>query len=174
MLITMFTDASFSSTLQRGTWAAWAKAEGTTQRFSGVIKRPLKQSGDAEIAAIANGLHCACRALSPPPNSKFIIQTDSAEAICAYRTVSHARPYCQEILAYAQLIASTNQLTLEFRHVKGHKGNATPRHAVNTWCDREARKLMGALIREAKNKATTTLTAQNELSREQEQLSLSL
>jgi hypothetical protein len=28
------------------------------------------------------------------------------------------------------------------RHVKGHKGTVTPRNAVNTWCDKERKRLL--------------------------------
>jgi hypothetical protein len=43
--------------------------------------------------------------------------------------------------AYQARIASSG-VTLEFRHVSAHKGVATPRNAVNTWCDSKCRKLM--------------------------------
>ncbi len=49
--------------------------------------------------------------------------------------------------AYQTRIASTG-IVVEFRHVTGHMGVATPRNAVNTWCDKECRKLM-RLAREA-------------------------
>jgi serine/threonine-protein kinase RIO1 len=42
---------------------------------------------------------------------------------------------------YETRIASTG-IAVEFRHVSAHKGVVTPRNAVNTWCDKECRRLM--------------------------------
>jgi serine/threonine-protein kinase RIO1 len=39
-------------------------------------------------------------------------------------------------------------MVVEFRHLTVHKGVSNPRNAVNTWCDKECRKLM-RLAREA-------------------------
>jgi ribonuclease HI len=172
MLITMFTDASYSSTLKRATWAVWFRCDGTTHRRSGYVKHSVTQSGDGEIAAIVNGMHQVYTVLNPPPGSKLIIQTDSAEAIHAYRCGNHVRPYCNQVIAYGLRLTASQRWVLDFRHVKGHKGTQTPRNAVNTWCDGECRRLMGRLILEAKGKTTNTLAEQYSLVLEQKELKL--
>ena len=148
MLVTLFTDASFSRRYKRGTWAAWFKADGKASRFSGTIVAALEQSGDAELAAFANGLFAVARTLGPVPGDKIIAQMDSVEAITAVQTQDHPRPYAKTVLAYIRNLQQTYGFTLELRHVKGHNGTRTPRHAVNTWCDGECRRLMGLLLAE--------------------------
>lgn len=146
MLITLFTDASFSERLCRGTWAVWFKADGVTYRFSGKIKGTLTQSGDGELSAVANGLHLIVRSLTPPEGSRIIAQTDSQEAISAIQSWGHPRDGANAILLYIRTLLTTHRLRLELRHVKGHKGTITPRNAVNTWCDKECRRQMGELL----------------------------
>jgi len=148
VLITLFTDASFSNRYKRGTWAAWFKVDGKTSRFSGTIVAELQQSGDAELAALANGLFAITRTLGPTTGDKIIAQTDSVEAITAVRMLTHSRPYAKDVVTYIDKLRNIHGFTLELRHVKGHKGAQTPRHAVNTWCDGECRRLMGLLIAE--------------------------
>jgi hypothetical protein len=146
VLITMFTDCSYNRQLRRATWAAWAKADGVTIRVSGVLRAKVDQSGDGEIAAIANGLAAVKRAFAPPHGSKIIAQTDSTEAIHALRCGNHVRSFSQAAVQYALAFVSDNGWRLELRHVKGHCGAKTPRHAVNTWCDKECSRLMGKLL----------------------------
>ena len=146
MLITLFTDASFSRRHGRGTWAAWFKANGATFRFSGIIRAQLTQSGDAELAALANGLVCVVRTLAPSANDKIIAQLDSAEAIGAVRFHNHPRPYVQAVLGHIAELRKRCGFALDLRHVKGHRGDDTPRSAVNSWCDKECRRRMGELL----------------------------
>ncbi len=146
MLITMFTDSSFNRKLNRATWAAWFKCDGKTLRYSGIVKQSVSQSGDGELAAIANGLKAIKLKLAPPAGSRIIAQTDSVEAIHAIRSGNHIRLYSNQATKYILEIVKTEAWRLDLRHVKGHKGTQTPRNAVNSWCDVECRRLMGQLI----------------------------
>jgi ribonuclease HI len=144
----MFTDSSFSKNLQRATWAVWLRANGTTFRHSGIVRGTVTQSGDGELAALANGL-VACRShFAPLARTKIIVQTDSQEAISAIMAKTHPRPYAQEIVNYIHTFWSAEGFRLDLRHVKGHQGTRNRRAAVNTWCDNECRRLMGHLLRE--------------------------
>ena len=146
MLVTMFTDSSFSQRIGRATWAAWAKADGLTSRWSGPVKSPVTQSGDGELAAIANGLYHVVKYLSPSAGSKIIIQTDSQEAIDALKRRYHVRRYAQMTVGYIHNHAAKHGLILDLRHVKGHRADEDRRAAVNTWCDRQCRMEMGKLL----------------------------
>ena len=88
-----------------------------------------------------------------PPNSKIIAQTDCLSAIWALtgklRKQKSVARYALVTAAYETRIASTG-IAVEFRHVSAHKGVVTPRNAVNTWCDKECRKLM-RMARDAMN-----------------------
>jgi len=148
MLVTLFTDASVKFEIARATWACWAKADGVTHRYSGIIRNTINQSGDAELCAIANGLFVVIRRFAPPIKSKIIIQTDSDEAIYAIKSGKHTRPYTKLLLNNIYSTLQKHDLYCDLRHVKGHKGTATPRNAVNTWCDVECRRQMQILLDE--------------------------
>jgi serine/threonine-protein kinase RIO1 len=145
MLITLFTDASHCATTHVAAYAAWAKADGRTVRRAGVLKERVPDSSMAEAQAIVNGLWFVLAALSPPPGSRIIAQTDCQSAIWALtgklRKQKSVARYALITAAYETRIASTS-IAVEFRHVSAHKGVVTPRNAVNTWCDKECRRLM--------------------------------
>jgi hypothetical protein len=148
---TLFTDASHCMTTDVAACAAWAKTDGRTVRRAGVLKEPVPDSSVAEAQALVNGLCFALAVLKPRPDSRIIAQTDCLAAIAALtgqlrRQKSLAR-FAPVTAAYQARIASAG-IVVEFRHVAAHKGVATPRNAVNTWCDSECRKLM-RLAREA-------------------------
>ena len=146
MLITLFTDASFSQTHHRATYAAWAKSDGLTHRHSGSIKRPVQNSTEAELYAIANGLAFTKLCFSPPAQSRIIVQTDCQVAISILQKGKTRSPASQEAVNYILTYFKTNAYISDFRHVYGHKGTETKRNAVNTWCDTECRRQMGRLL----------------------------
>jgi ribonuclease HI len=164
VLVTLFTDASFNRQMARGVWAAWAKADGQTIRYSGAIKGSMPDIAECELAAIANGLFAAKAKFAPPFGSKIIIATDSAEAIASIKNRNHPRVKCRFLTNYIHALAQEQSWTLDIRHVKGRRGAATPRNAVNTWCDKECRRLMGLLLASSKTE-TATQPTQQELKR---------
>lgn len=147
MLITLFTDASYCSRTRIAAYAAWAKTDGRTVRHAGVMKQRVASSSMAETMALVNGIYLAIAAIRPPAASKIIAQTDCLTAIEALsgtpRKAATLRKYAEVVSAYRAKIAAAG-VTVEFRHVTGHKGTVTPRNAVNTWCDEECRRLMRA------------------------------
>jgi ribonuclease HI len=146
-LVTMFTDASFNRERRIGVWAMWAKLDGKTIRYSGQVRGQVPQIGTAELAAIANGLFCISKKFDLVGTVKIIAQTDSQESIDAIKNAKHPRPADQKLVDHIKEFLRTNGWLLDLRHIKGHKGNATPRHAVNNWCDKECRRRMGIALR---------------------------
>jgi ribonuclease HI len=145
MLITLFTDASHCARTHIAAYAIWAKAGGYTVRRAGVLKQPVPDSSVAEAQAMVNGLCFALAALKPSRGSKIIAQTDCLVAITALtgklrkrKSVARYEPITS---AYETRIVPSG-IDVEFRHVSAHKGVVTPRNAVNTWCDKECRRLM--------------------------------
>lgn len=157
----MFTDASWSRLHKRAVWAAWAKLNGETMRASGLVARPMPQSGTAELAAISYGLYNIAHTLEHAKDDKILIQTDSLEAISAYTKGYHPRPEDREISAWIKDFAKGHGWRLELRHVKGHKGASTPRNAVNTWCDKECHRQMGKLLSELSGQGSLALVVDN-------------
>ena len=163
MLVTLFTDASFNRALGRGVWAAWAKADGKTIRYSGPLLEPMPDIAECELAAIGNGLAAVKAKFAPPFGSKIIVATDSAEAIASLRSRNHPRVKCRFLTNYIHALAQAEGWTLDIRHVKGHRGAATPRNAVNTWCDKECRRVMGLLLKQNKVETAIANNQQQEL-----------
>ena len=145
-LVTMFTDASFSNRHRRGTWAAWAKMNGNTMRRSGILKDSVQSPEVAELCAIANGLVALHQQWAEEVGHKIIIQTDCKNAIHRIQGVAKPNKHTAKAVAFIKGYAQKRGWELEFRHVKGHKGTATPRNAVNTFCDAECRRQMGILL----------------------------
>jgi ribonuclease HI len=145
-LVTMFTDASWNRKTHQAVWASWAKLNGETIRNSGQLKSTVPQIGTAELVAIANGLYCISKQFQHAKGDKILIQTDSLEAIHAINGQEHPRAQDRAIVVHIKAFAETHGWLLELRHVKGHRGTSSPRHAVNTWCDKECRRLMGLAL----------------------------
>ncbi|MDR3538977.1 MAG: hypothetical protein P4L71_20955 [Acetobacteraceae bacterium] len=145
MLITLFTDAGFCPDLRVGVWAAWAKESGQALRRAGILAGEVPHPAEAELKALHNGLFLIGRVIDPPADSRVICQVDSQEVLKALETRKHPR---EEMRLLAQKLladyAEQRRWLLSFRHVKGHKGTATPRNAVNTWCDKECKRLLAA------------------------------
>lgn len=145
LLITMFTDASHCSQTKLAAYAVWAKVNGETIRRSGLFRDKLPDSMIAEAMALVNGIHIVVATLAPPPQSRIIAQTDCLAVIGLLtnpiRRGRTKQKYAAILDRYRSAV-STAQIEVEFRHVASHKGDSTPRNAVNTWCDRECRALM--------------------------------
>ena len=124
--ITVFTDASHCSNTHAYGWAVWIKVSGeTTIRLSGG-GLGLKYSHLAE----REGLEQAVKWLNDN-----------------YHTVCEKRPFLSLQCDCEGELNRINVAKLPFtrvwkKHVKAHRGYACKRSAVNTWCDKEARRLM--------------------------------
>lgn len=141
-VLTLFTDAGYAAHHKVGTWAAWAKYRESdgTMRHSGVLKGAIRDSGLAEFKALANGLHKVIVFFAPPPKTLIICQTDCLELV--QQLLALEQPTTKEgerrlVLNYLKSLSEKHQLYLRPRHVGGHQGHRTPRHAVNSWCDSE-------------------------------------
>lgn len=144
--VTLFTDASWHMATGIGVWAMWAKSDGETLRYSGKLRERVPQIGTAELAAIANGLHCIRSGFNIEDPFDVLAQSDSLEAISAIANDSHKRIDDNNIVRHIKEFVRTNGWQLHTRHVKGHNGYMDPRSAVNTWCDRECRRRMGEAL----------------------------
>lgn len=144
MIITLFTDASFCPTTRLASYAAWAKADGQVLRKSGMLKDLPENSTEAEIKAIINGLYFVLVEMRPPEGSWIIAQTDCKTAMDLFLGKVRSVPAWNGFTSVILPKLHQAKVKTDFRHVKAHKGNSSPKNAVNTWCDQEARRLMRA------------------------------
>ena len=144
-LFTVFTDASLCPRTGICGWAVWAKSDGQTLRVSGLLRSRIQHSGQAELMAMANGVAAVVQRWKPiAPGSIVLVQTDSLEAI---RILDHGQacgPGHATAKNMIRAIERKHRFRLRLRHVKGHRGVADARAAVNTWVDAAAKQEMRA------------------------------
>jgi ribonuclease HI len=143
MLITLFSDISFCHQTGVGAYAWWAKVNGQTFRGGGVFRELIRDSNVAEVYGLINAIYASINEIKPIPGSKYIAESDSGVAISILQGKSGGTRLENTVLRQMmdQKLAK-HALQVEYRHVSAHKGDATPRNAVNSWCDRTARALM--------------------------------
>jgi ribonuclease HI len=142
-LITLFTDASYCQHTRLASFAIWAKCDGQTIRRSGVFKERQPSSTMAELRALVNGLAYVVTKMKPASGSRIIAQVDCLVAIRSLtqepKRLKKRRLIAAEREFVAQKITGAG-ISVEYRHVGGHKGTVTARNAVNCWCDQECRR----------------------------------
>lgn len=171
MIITLYTDASHCPRTGAAGWAAWIRfgpLPTHVVRRGGALAEDPKTSTGAELAAIANGLAVVgallrdgaealaaanrMRQNPAPPGSRHVIhiRSDSTNALARlYPNWRGAVADYEGRCARAALeLAELHNCDLQLGHVKGHRGKADKRAAVNTWCDAEA----GRHMREARKR----------------------
>ena len=150
MLITLFTDAGYCPIIRRGSFAAWAKADGGTMREHGVLQGELETAGVAEARAVVNGLFLATRKFRPEPSSRVIVASDCEEAMKALTNAltPKAMKRHADAVAHFQRICDRHQLSVSFRHVKGHSVLTDTRRWVNRWCDKACTRALKEIRRE--------------------------
>lgn len=130
--LTAFTDASYCNRTRVAGIAYWFKfnlIEPNVVKYTEALTE-ITSSDNAEKLAIAKLIEY----LDEYVDIKgvcVIIQSDCQSAIDFFRTTEYLK--------------NKKPASIEFRWVKGHQGVKSPRHAVNTWCDREAKSKMREL-----------------------------
>jgi len=148
MIVTVCTDASFSWSLERGSFAFWIVSNQGKIAKSGMLNKRIHRAEQAEFQCIINAIHVLIAA-DWKDVEKIIINTDclnvihlisgNKNAIRKYRLGS----WGNHLVLLLKLMIDKSKLKkvkLEFRHVRAHVSTATPKQWVNDWCDKEAKK----------------------------------
>lgn len=167
MIVTINADASYSNKYKVGTYANYIVCNQfrhmVSRPFSSNIyeldidisQRPLKNSTDAECAAICNALYFLKSNKGIIGRiTKIVINTDSLSTIKKVnRRAKVDSIYYQCLILLRELRADNNPKSKEqffkFNHIKSHvsKSKRTPAQHVNEWCDKQAKIEMGKLIK---------------------------
>lgn len=147
---TLFVDASYCPETRVGAWACWWKVDSIRRSGSGVFRVPMPDSTTAEACALARALHAYASHEAMP--RRVLAQTDCLGAINVFRP---APPRMTALAIEARRLVAGLPLVIEYRHVRGHQGGASPRSWVNEWCDGVARQLMRRAREEARAGVTT-------------------
>lgn len=145
MRVTIITDASWCPTTKVAGYGFWVACERGRRRGGGTIKALVPSSLAAEMMAMVNGLCHGMRFGMVANGDVLLIQTDCQAAIDTFRRFRN--PGCDveaQVVEHMETICGTGNITVEYRHVKGHTNGRTPRTYVNNYCDAEAKKYMRA------------------------------
>jgi ribonuclease HI len=166
MLVTLFSDASICPDTGCVGWAAWAKCDRGTARGDGALKRLTIDSSVAEAMAVVNGIVIARQGCLIEAGDRLMVQTDNNSVMSVLR--GEARRYIRRAerkrrsISYTELhhevlrrneeideisrtytrLVEELQVSVLWRHCKGHRGLEDRRAAVNTYCDQRAYERM--------------------------------
>lgn len=140
MLITVLADASYCPTERVGGYGYWIASAREKFGGHGAFKGEIADSVTAEMMAVVNALHFALQRVILPGDA-VLIQTDCIAAISAFKGERQNLKQ-QESKAVSTLLHFKNkfEISIVFRHVKGHSQNMEARYVSNNLCDKRARK----------------------------------
>lgn len=146
MLVTIITDASVDHTVGTGGYGFWAVSKRGKYAGQGVFGCRVESSNAAEMMAIVNAIHIALRKGVVHPGDDILVQTDSMHAISHFSGVR--KKNSQAAIKYRPLVDRLNALTMtenlsiKFRHVKGHTRSGDKRSKAQRMADKRARAAM--------------------------------
>lgn len=143
MNVTLIADASYCPDTKVGGWAFWLACRRMKDGRSGKFDSELVDNNDAEMQALCRGLQWGLVHDAIHNGDDLLLQTDCQAAIQAFtghRKLVKANEL--KTLEFFHAMVSTFQLSVTFKHVKGHSGRSDARHVTNAICDRLARKNM--------------------------------
>lgn len=153
MRVTIIADASMSLETKISAYAFWAVSSRGNHSGHGLFKDRCASTAEAETKAVINAIHVAIAAGVMQSGDQLLVQTDALSAICALtgkltkkRTIAKFSP----ILAAFNSLVQKHQLTVEFRHVRGHtKADVRDaRYVAQRKVDRLARKTMRKALKQ--------------------------
>lgn len=157
MIVTINTDASFSKTLQRGSYAFWIVSNQGKIARSGILKRTCTRPEEAEFMCLLNAMFALSK--SGWDNiTKIVINTDclnvihvligDKEAIRKYR-LSRLKPYKDQLkkIINSSFLKGINK---NIRHIKAHQEISSAKQWVNDWCDQNAKLQLHKFYRNLK------------------------
>lgn len=142
MRVTIIVDASYCSSSRAAGFGYWIASERGKMGGGGSMRIPVENSTAAEMLAVCNSLHVARNSDLIQPGDHILIQTDCVAAIEGLKTDFHRQLKVEqekEARRFLMRFRREHQLTLSFRHVKGHSGRREARYVTNHLCDKRAK-----------------------------------
>ena len=141
MRVTIISDASFCPNTKAAGYGGWVVCNRGNNANGGPL-RGAPDNNAAETMAICNVIWEGLKANLIQSGDHLIVQTDCSTAIKVYKEASWKSE--QEGTAFKWLNDQLRKynLTIEFRHVKGHTSNQDQRSKAQRFCDERARSAM--------------------------------
>lgn len=143
MRVTIIADASFCPDTNAAGYGYWIACDRGKTGGGDEMKGRVPSSMVAEMQAVVNALYVAARLSLVQQGDSVLIQTDCLAAI---DTFEGRREFLNgneiEVLKAMSHVRSKLELTILFRHVKGHTRNREARFVTNNLCDERAKTAM--------------------------------
>ncbi len=148
MIVTINTDASFSPSEKRGSFAFWIVSNSGRVATSGMLRKKVLTPSEAEFQCIINAIHTLVNQ-NWKNIDKIIINTDCLNVIHLIKNNQKAikryglrkwGKYLVDKFTNIVYKSSLRKVPIEFRHIKAHVSTETTKQYVNDWCDKEAKK----------------------------------
>ena len=141
VLVTIISDASHCPDTLAGGYGCWIASNRGSMEFGGPLNDAM-DSTEIEAKAACNALHYAITNGLVKRRDIILIQVDALAALEMFNGRRKPRLRELEILEWINNIAARNDLTLRYRHVKGHTNNRDARSRAQQKCDDLARHYM--------------------------------
>lgn len=169
LIVTLNTDASFSNKYNVATYAFWIACDDGRFFRSGALKGSVFSPIHAEMKCIINALHYMFESGEFKSMNRIIINTDclfamqklqnpegewgsskKSELIDELRDIKMR--YMKIFNDFLSKTPLVRKVSFEYRHVKAHTHTNNSRHFVNDFCDKEAKKQMGIVLKKFNKK----------------------
>lgn len=160
MLVTITTDASFCPIIKKASFAFCIACDEIKIRRSGLLRKNVKCSSQAEFKCIVNALYVMATSVNGNID-RIIVNTDSMNCIHIFnKDKAMIKRWGLSSWGYNYMSGfkkiikqyNINPSIIELRHVKAHSGTDTARQWTNEWCDQQAKNE----LRTYRNKKAST------------------
>lgn len=141
MRVTIISDASFCPNTKAAGYGGWVVCDRGNNASGGPLNG-APTSGAAETMAICNVVWEGFKANLIQCGDHLTIQTDCATAIKVYKEARWTSAVEGSAFKWLNDQARKYNLTIEFRHVKGHSNVQDTRSKAQRFCDERARSAM--------------------------------
>lgn len=141
MLVTIISDASHCPKTLAGGYGCWIACNRGSAAYGGPLN-DARDSGEIEAKAACNALHMAISNGFIKRKDTILIQIDCDSALRLFQGTTQPREREKEVVAWLRGIIERNDLTVRYRHVKGHTSNMDSRSVAQDKCDKLAKQYM--------------------------------
>lgn len=134
---TINTDAGFKPD-GKAAFAYWIRSDKVTLKGSASLKPGIKNSNEAELAAILNAMYIVANNDYLKSADIIVINCDNKQALRTLRE-NRINGYPKYIDFFKEIKKKIN-CPIYYKHVKGHSRGKKSREWVNNWCDAELKK----------------------------------
>lgn len=149
MQVTLMVDGSFCPETGAGGFGYWIASYRGKQPGGGPIKGICSNPTDVEMRAVCNALVEGINSGLVQEGDVVLVQTDSKMAIYAFegKRVPGEKSE-RDAVEFLNAYKEKRNLTIVFRHVKGHSDAPGARYAANNHCDDRAKRAMRKVRRQ--------------------------